>query len=192
MVVLLVIAAPILIFQMAIPSRPLLVGTRAVLILATGAVSVQFWASLRVSMAPILVPIACMLGFVALVMCVQSSSSKRLPVWLAGVGAGCNFIPIALYGAMPVGGSSRYIVTDSPIAESWVTANKHIEVDLDSEGAVRLLADIIPISPIGIVSIGDLLIIAAFASLLAENISFLQTLKTVQQSGLVPGEAAGT
>lgn len=165
MTALLLTATPMLVLQGLARSKPLLRVTARVFALALAAMACQFVAATGAEADRVLVPAASLLGTLALVDALRQADSPPWAAAVAGAGALANFIPIATFGAMPVRSSSRSVVSDEQIAESWLTAAKHIELttDVSFSNPVAWLSDLIPVPHLAVISVGDLLMVTGIA-----------------------------
>lgn len=163
-----VLAVPFLVAQALSPHRAILRPTAPAIALVVAGVLLQVIAAIFDPVARLLVPSAFALGAIAVALVAWTSSQRFLSTWLAGLGGLANFIPIAVYGAMPVLVSSRKTISTEVLSEPDLLSAKHIELDIAlgwSEPAA-VLADWIPLPFLNaVVSIGDVLLIGAFLTL---------------------------
>ncbi len=165
---LLVLAAPFLIAQALSPRRAILRPTPTAIVLVAVGVAFQVLAAMQPFLSRALVPLAFACGTAAFVSVAWTSTRRRMPPLLAGIGAVANLIPISIYGAMPVVRDSRLVVSSTEIDEPDLLSAKHTEIDLDlgwSEPA-SLLSDWIPLPWLNaVISIGDIFLFLAFLAI---------------------------
>lgn len=168
MIVLVTFLVPCLLAQTFCPRHPVLEAPLRAKGLVAAAVAVQLAANAQPELARLLVPAAFLLGTLAITWILWVSSRSRWVAGLAGAGAVANLIPIARYGAMPVRRSSREMVSPNELHESAIIAAKHVDMDvtLSLVDPLQFLTDWIPLPFLdAVISIGDVLIVAAFVGL---------------------------
>lgn len=170
MIVVLTLAMPCALAQVASGSTPLFQVRRNAAALLGAAVLAQVLAANPAAPARVLVPASFALGTAALAAILRSSGAQCATTTVGVVGGVANLVPIAVHGAMPVLASSRRAVSSHEANEPALMATKHVEVEAISE-AIVLFSDWIPVPRLGaVISVGDVLLVIALAMLAVDRL----------------------
>ena len=157
------LCVPVLIVQAVAGRKPLLVVSPIASLCVLAAVLLQIAGAIEPTAARTLVPASFALGACAAAWTAWLSSRSAAATGLITIGCVANLVPIAVYGAMPVapGALAQLGATHSP--EPSLLSAKHAGAR-DLDGLMHLLSDSIAVPAVGaVVSLGDVIIVAAFA-----------------------------